>query len=159
RTAGMQTAVATMRRAGYRGVIAIPGIDRANDLSAWLANRPRDPLGQLVAEAHVYGKNTCDAPACLQAGYAPVARRVPLILDGMLLEQLDAPLRERARDLREAVDGERDVVQPARPAVERGKPAAVGHDELDRAAAVADREDARGGVGLDEAAIRLLEAQ
>ena len=32
-TAGMQQAVDVMRRAGYTGVIAIPGVDRANDLS------------------------------------------------------------------------------------------------------------------------------
>ena len=32
-----------------------------------------------IAEAHVYGKNTCDTLACLNATMAPVARRVPLI--------------------------------------------------------------------------------
>jgi hypothetical protein len=41
-------------------VIVIPGIDYANDLSKCLSHEPRDPLHQLVAEAHVYGKNTCD---------------------------------------------------------------------------------------------------
>src|SRR5207302_6613179 len=54
RTAGMQQAVRVMRRAGYRGPIAIPGLDYANDLSKWLSDRPLDPLHQLVAEAHVY---------------------------------------------------------------------------------------------------------
>jgi Cellulase (glycosyl hydrolase family 5) len=79
RTAGMQQAVTVMRKAGYRGVIAIPGIDYANDLSKWLSHRPRDPLHQLVAEAHVYGKNPCDTTACLNSTLAPVAKRVPLI--------------------------------------------------------------------------------
>ena len=79
-TAGMQQAVTLMRRAGYRGVIAIPGLDYANDLSHWLRYQPRDPAHQLIAEAHVYGKNTCSATACLDATAAPVARRVPLIL-------------------------------------------------------------------------------
>ena len=78
-TAGMQEAVTVMRKQGYRGVIAIPGISYANDLSKWLTHRPKDPLGQLVAEAHVYGKNTCDAAECFNATYAPVAKRVPLI--------------------------------------------------------------------------------
>jgi hypothetical protein len=78
RVAGMQQAVDTMRRAGYRGVIAIPGIAYANDLSEWLSHRPRDPLRQLVAEAHVYGKNACDSVACFDRTLAPVARRVPL---------------------------------------------------------------------------------
>jgi hypothetical protein len=78
RTAGMQEAVTRMRKAGFRGVIAIPGVDYANDLSRWLSHRPRDPLGQLIAEAHVYGGNTCSSTACFDRVYAPVARRVPL---------------------------------------------------------------------------------
>ena len=79
RTAGMQQAVNVMRRAGYRGPIAIPGIDYANDLRPWLSHEPRDPRRQLVAEAHVYGKNTCSDVSCLDATMAPVAARVPLI--------------------------------------------------------------------------------
>jgi hypothetical protein len=76
----MQQAVDTMRRAGYAGVIAIPGIDFANNLSHWLSHKPKDPLGQLVAEAHIYGKQTCSSTACLDRTLAPVARSVPLIL-------------------------------------------------------------------------------
>ncbi|MBV9094647.1 MAG: cellulase family glycosylhydrolase [Streptosporangiaceae bacterium] len=79
RTAGMQQAVNVMRRAGYRGPISIPGIDYANDLRPWLSHEPRDPRHQLIAEAHVYGKNTCGSVSCLDATMAPVARRVPLI--------------------------------------------------------------------------------
>ncbi len=79
RTAGMQQAVNVMRQAGYRGPIAIPGINYGNDLTRWLAFEPRDPLHQLVAEAHVYGKNACSSTACLDQTMAPVARRVPLI--------------------------------------------------------------------------------
>src|SRR3954449_1232277 len=79
RVAGMQQAVTVMRKAGYRGVISIPGINYANDLSQWLSHRPRDPRHQLVAEAHIYGKNPCDTTACLDSTLAPVARRVPLI--------------------------------------------------------------------------------
>lgn len=79
-TAGMQQAVDVMRRAHYTGVIAIPGVDRANDLSGWLSHEPRDPLRQLVAEAHVYGDNVCASTACLEGTMAPVAARVPLVL-------------------------------------------------------------------------------
>jgi endoglucanase len=78
-TAGMQQAVTVMRAAGYTGPIAIPGIEYANDLSQWLQHKPVDPLNQLVAEAHLYGKNACDTVACLNANYAPVAAQVPLI--------------------------------------------------------------------------------
>jgi hypothetical protein len=78
-TAGMQQAVDVMRQAGYTGVIAIPGIDYANDLSQWLSHEPVDPLGQLIAEAHVYGKNTCDTTSCFDSTYAPVAAKAPLL--------------------------------------------------------------------------------
>jgi hypothetical protein len=78
-TAGMQQAVDVMRQAGYTGVIAVPGIDYANDLSQWLSHEPSDPLHQLIAEAHVYGKNTCDTTQCFDTNYAPVAAKVPLV--------------------------------------------------------------------------------
>jgi hypothetical protein len=76
---GMQQAVDVMRGAGYRGVIAIPGVNIADDLSQWLHYEPQDPLHQLVAEAHVYGNNTCASLLCLDATMAPVTRKVPLI--------------------------------------------------------------------------------
>jgi hypothetical protein len=79
RLAGMQQAVTVMRAAGYDGIIAIPGIGYANDLSQWLSHMPRDPRHQLIAEAHVYGGQACDDVACFRATYAPVARQVPLI--------------------------------------------------------------------------------
>jgi hypothetical protein len=89
RTAGMQQAVDLMRAAGYGGVIAIPGLDYANNLTRWLAFEPRDPLHQLIAEAHVYGKNACSTPACLTRTMAPVAQHVPLIF-GETGETFDA---------------------------------------------------------------------
>ncbi len=79
-TAGMQAAVTIMRAAGYRGVIAIPGIGYANDLGDWLDEMPDDPLHQLVAEAHVYPGQTCSSRECLDRELLPVARRVPLLL-------------------------------------------------------------------------------
>jgi endoglucanase len=77
--AGMQQAVNVMRKAGYKGVISIPGVTYANDLSKWLSHMPKDALHQLIAEAHVYGKNTCSNASCFNATLAPVAKRVPLI--------------------------------------------------------------------------------
>jgi hypothetical protein len=79
RTAGSKQAVRLIRAAGFGGVIAIPGVAWANDLSAWLANEPHDPLGQLVAEAHVYGGQVCSTTACFSRTMAPVARRVPIL--------------------------------------------------------------------------------
>lgn len=79
RIAGMQQAINVIRAAGYRGPIAIPGLNYANDMSRWLAFEPKDPLHRLVAEAHVYGKNACSSTACFDLTMAPVALQVPLI--------------------------------------------------------------------------------
>ena len=79
KAAGMQQAVTVMRQAGYKGPIVIPGISYANDLTQWLSHKPSDPLNQLVAEAHVYGKNTCASNSCLNGKMGPVASKVPLI--------------------------------------------------------------------------------
>jgi hypothetical protein len=88
-TAAMQEAVNRMRAAGYDGVISIPCIDYANACgkingskyngSTWLQSRPSDPRKQLVAEAHVYGKNTCDTVACFNSSMRPIAKVAPLI--------------------------------------------------------------------------------
>ncbi|MBV8654614.1 MAG: cellulase family glycosylhydrolase [Candidatus Eremiobacteraeota bacterium] len=89
-TAGMQQAVTVMRGAGYRGIISIPCIDYANACgklpdgslyngSTWLLSHPKDPANQLVAEAHVYGKDMCDTTACFDSSMAPLAQKFPLI--------------------------------------------------------------------------------
>ncbi len=88
-TAPMQQAVDRMRKAGYHGVVAIPCIDYANACgkidgakyngSTWLESRPRDPDRQLVAEAHVYGKNLCDTKACFDSSMKPITKVAPLI--------------------------------------------------------------------------------
>jgi endoglucanase len=89
RTAPMQQAVNLMRTAGYNGVISVPCIDYANACgkingsdyngSTWLRSRPRDAAGQLIAEAHVYGKNLCDTVACFDSSMKPITKIVPLI--------------------------------------------------------------------------------
>jgi len=89
RTAAMQQAVNVMRKAGYNGVISIPCIDYANACgkidgsnyngSTWLRSRPADPQHQLIAEAHVYGKNLCDTIACFDSSMRPITKVVPLI--------------------------------------------------------------------------------
>lgn len=89
RTAGMQQAVSLMRQAGYHGVISIPCIDYANACgkidgsnyngSTWLRSRPKDPDNQLIAEAHVYGKNLCDTDKCFNSSMQPITKVAPLI--------------------------------------------------------------------------------
>ncbi|HVR45345.1 MAG TPA: cellulase family glycosylhydrolase [Candidatus Binatia bacterium] len=88
-TAAMQQAVNLMRKAGYQGVISIPCIDYANACgkingsdyngSTWLRSRPSDPAGQLIAEAHVYGKNLCDTARCFDSSMKPITKVVPMI--------------------------------------------------------------------------------
>jgi endoglucanase len=85
---GMQQIVDTIRSAGATQPIAVPGIDFANDLSAWVAYRPHDPRDELVAEFHLYGNNRCATPACWDREEVPVLRRVPL-LTGELGESYD----------------------------------------------------------------------
>jgi endoglucanase len=76
---GMQAALSTIRATGATNVVTASGIDWANNLQGWLANKPADPLNQLMAEQHVYGGNTCYTPSCLTANTAPVAAVVPVI--------------------------------------------------------------------------------
>jgi hypothetical protein len=83
-TAGMQQAVDVMRQAGYHGPIVIPCIAYANICADpsdggtgwgngnWLQDHPSDPDNQLVAEMHIYGKNTCDTTSCLDLTVAPI---------------------------------------------------------------------------------------
>ncbi|MBV9646451.1 MAG: cellulase family glycosylhydrolase [Candidatus Eremiobacteraeota bacterium] len=83
-TAPMQQAVNVMRANGYNGVISIPCIDYANmcakyDGSSWLKSHPSDPANELIAEAHVYGKNTCDTVACFNSTMKPLTQQFPLI--------------------------------------------------------------------------------
>ncbi|HEY6327073.1 MAG TPA: cellulase family glycosylhydrolase [Candidatus Cybelea sp.] len=88
-TAAMQQAVNAMRKGGYHGVISIPCIDYANACgkingseyngSTWLKSRPSDPDGQLIAEAHVYGKNLCDTVKCFDSSMKPITKVVPMI--------------------------------------------------------------------------------
>ncbi len=77
--AGMQTLVSTVRATGATNVIMLGGLDYANNLSGWLANKPTDPLNNLVASLHMYNFNPCNSSSCWKAYIAPVAARVPVI--------------------------------------------------------------------------------
>jgi hypothetical protein len=76
---GMQGALDAVRSTGATNVVTASGIDYSNNLSQWLANKPSDSLNQLMAEAHVYGGNTCASTSCFNTNYAPVAASVPLV--------------------------------------------------------------------------------
>jgi endoglucanase len=76
---GMQGALNAVRSTGANNVVTASGIDYANNLTGWLANRPSDPAGQLIAESHVYSFNVCGSVSCFQSQQAPVAAVVPVI--------------------------------------------------------------------------------
>ena len=74
---GMGTLVKTIRAAGAKQPIMLAGIDYANDLRGWLANKPSD--SQLIASWHNYPGQRCQTVDCWNAEVAPVAAVVPVI--------------------------------------------------------------------------------
>ena len=76
---GMQAALDAVRSTGATNVVTVSGIDWANNLSEWLTYKPTDSLDQLMAEAHIYGKNVCSSVSCFNSQLAPVAAAVPLV--------------------------------------------------------------------------------
>lgn len=78
--AGMQHLVDAVRRVEASNVILIGGLAYSNDLSKWLEYRPNDPLGQIVASAHLYNFNWCNNWNCWEETLQPIAKEVPFII-------------------------------------------------------------------------------
>jgi hypothetical protein len=78
-TAGMQSLVNAVRSTGATQPIMVGGLDWADDLTQWLAYRPTDPNGQLVASSHVYPNDACNYAACWNSVFAPIAAQVPMV--------------------------------------------------------------------------------
>jgi hypothetical protein len=74
---GMKAVVSAIRGTGATQPILLAGLDYANDLRGWLANRPTDP--QLVASWHNYPGQRCQTVTCWKTEVAPVAAQVPVI--------------------------------------------------------------------------------
>jgi hypothetical protein len=78
--AWIHTLVDAVRSTGATQPLMLGGVDYARDLSGWLAHRPVDPLGRLVACEHNYGHHL---PPCLRgckAAIARVAASVPVVV-------------------------------------------------------------------------------
>src|SRR5207248_366834 len=60
RAAGEQQLINAVRRAGATQPVIVEGNHWAGDLSRWLAHRPHDPRGQLVAGWHIYNFSDCN---------------------------------------------------------------------------------------------------
>src|ERR1043165_22226 len=77
--AGMQSLVNAVRATGATNVIMVPGIAFTNDLSQWLAFKPTDSAGNLMATWHSYNFNACVTQSCWDSQIGTVARQVPVV--------------------------------------------------------------------------------
>lgn len=77
---GMQTLVNTVRATGAENVLMVGGLGLAGDLSHWLAYKPTDPEGNIVASWHQYNFATCTSEQCWEDEVGPVMDQVPLIV-------------------------------------------------------------------------------
>lgn len=79
RTAGMQHLVDAVRSTGATQPLVLDGLRWANDVGGWLAHRPHDPQGALVAGFHVYDDNECVTSGCWSNEVGRLAQTVPVL--------------------------------------------------------------------------------
>lgn len=79
RTAGMQQLIDAVRAAGARQPVIAEGLGYAADLSGWLAHRPVDRAGQLVAGWHMYNQSLCSQTSCWDRTVAPLTQHFPVL--------------------------------------------------------------------------------
>jgi hypothetical protein len=81
RSVGTQALVNTIRSAGARQPILVPGLGFSSDMSMWLKYEPKDPSSALAASFHTYWTHVCDSANCWNATIRPLAQKVPVIID------------------------------------------------------------------------------
>jgi hypothetical protein len=77
--AGMQSLVNAVRATGSTNIVMVAGVQYANGLDQWLANKPTDPSGNLVASWHSYATQQCNNQSCWDSMVKPVLQSTPLI--------------------------------------------------------------------------------
>ena len=77
--AGMQDLLDAVRATGATNVVMSAGIRWTNDLTQWLAYKPTDPTGNLMASWHSYNFNACVTVSCWDSEIGTVAAQVPLL--------------------------------------------------------------------------------
>jgi hypothetical protein len=77
--AGMQAMLDAVRATGAKQVVVAGGISYANKLDGWLAHKPKDPTGNLMAGFHVYNDGGCADAGCWGGVVASVAAQVPIV--------------------------------------------------------------------------------
>jgi aryl-phospho-beta-D-glucosidase BglC (GH1 family) len=78
KVAGMQSLVNAVRATGATNVIMSAGLTWTNDLTQWLAYKPNDPTGNLMASWHSYNFNACVTASCWDSQIGAVAAKVPV---------------------------------------------------------------------------------
>jgi endoglucanase len=76
--AGMQSLVDAIRKTGATNVLLVAGLTWTNDLTQWLAYKPTDPAGNIVASWHSYNFNACVTVSCWDSQIGTVAKQVPV---------------------------------------------------------------------------------
>ena len=76
--AGMQSLVNAVRATGAANVVMTGGLTWTNDLTQWLAYKPTDSTGNLVASWHSYNFNACITVSCWDSQIGAVAAKVPV---------------------------------------------------------------------------------
>jgi endoglucanase len=79
KTAGMQSLLDAIRKAGAGNVVMVSGLAYTSDLSGWAAHEPTDPAGNLAASLHLYNFNGCTDATCWNKRYAALAKAVPIV--------------------------------------------------------------------------------
>ena len=77
--AGMQDLLDAVRATGAANVVMVAGLTWTNDLTQWLAYKPADPAGNLMASWHSYNFNACITTACWDSQIGTVAAQVPVV--------------------------------------------------------------------------------
>jgi len=80
KTAGMQQLLTAVRAAGATQPVLVNGLDWANDDSGWLTHTPSDPLGQIIAGAHIYPGESCDTASCWAGVFPAIGAKYPILI-------------------------------------------------------------------------------
>ncbi len=75
---GMQTLVNAVRATGAAQPLLLGGLNYSNDLTGWIANKPTDPLNQLVVAWHNYPGQGCST-SCWNSTVTTVAASYPIV--------------------------------------------------------------------------------
>jgi len=76
---GMQAMLDAVRGTGAKQVVIAGGLSYANKLDGWLAHKPVDPAGNLMAGFHLYNDGACADAGCWNGSVGAVAQQVPVV--------------------------------------------------------------------------------